>query len=420
LPTLNSIADIVSSQPQAAPEPVRVAECSSHPEFDLLCACCQPDPAAVAEALHGNLDWERFFALTRHHALLPAVLTALGYRDDVPASIRSAIRARFDAHCRRVLRFNAELARILQAFAESDTPVIAHKGPMLAQTLHGDPAMREFGDLDFLVRPGDVSQARSTLQRVGYEPQLQLTPGQERKYLQSGYEYVFGCGAEKNLVELQWQVVSRFYSVAFDLEELFQSSAAEQFEFRRTRVLNREDLLLVLCVHAAKHNWARLGMIRDITALLGFDLDWRQITSRARQLGIERILGISLRLARDLIGYRVLPALEFDDRHADEIAARVRAELAAGDEINVESVAYFRRMVQVRERWQDRIRFLWRLSITPSVGEWKAVRLPDALITLYPGVRAFRLLAKCATRVKDGFWQLKHKGITSPSAVPSE
>jgi hypothetical protein len=53
-------------------------------------------------------------------------------------------------------------------------------------------------------------------------------------------------------------------------------------------------------------------------------------------------------------------------------------------------------MLRLREHWRDRIRFLWRLAVTPSVGEWQAVQLPDAMFPLYFGVRFFRLMGKAA------------------------
>jgi len=74
-----------------------------------------------------------------------------------------------------------------------------------------------------------------------------------------------------------------------------------EIEGMRVRTLCNEDLLLVLCVHAAKHCWSQLGMVRDIAALARFDLDWRWVTSEARRLGIARIISVSLELARLLL-----------------------------------------------------------------------------------------------------------------------
>jgi hypothetical protein len=61
-----------------------------------------------------------------------------------------------------------------------------------------------------------------------------------------------------------------------------------------------------------------------------------------------------------------------------------------------ESAAYFRLMLRLRERWQDRARFLSRLLFTPSVSEWNAVHLPKSLQPMYRVVRLWRLAKRLA------------------------
>jgi hypothetical protein len=68
--------------------------------------------------------------------------------------------------------------------------------------------------------------------------------------------------------------------------------------------------------------------------------------------------------------------------------------MLAEEEFDPESVAYFRLMMALRERWQDRVSFCWRLLVTPGSGEWSAVRLPGALFPLYRVVRVCRLAGR--------------------------
>jgi hypothetical protein len=68
--------------------------------------------------------------------------------------------------------------------------------------------------------------------------------------------------------------VPRFYSIDFDMKALFSRSIECDLDGLRLRCVGGEDLMLVLCVHAAKHEWAQLGMLRDIAALALLDLDW--------------------------------------------------------------------------------------------------------------------------------------------------
>lgn len=400
MPTQNSDVDIVSSQAPAddrvgaVPSPQRIAE------FELLCACCHSDRTRLDAAVaRQDLRWERVFRLASDHRLLPVLCTRLRERADVPASIQSALRARFLGHCQRVLRFTAELTRILRQFDRCGVSVIAHKGPVLAHTLYGDPAMRQFGDLDFLVRPSDLTRARSALLELGYSAKLTLTPRQEREYLRSGYEHVFGCGREHNLVELQWQVLPRFYAIDLKIEELFQRPRALQFESCAVRTLCDEDLLLVLCIHAAKHQWMHLGMIRDIATAATLAMDWEQVMHQARRLGIERMVLVSLLLAQNLLGC-TLPGMIANNPGvpvSNRLAMAIGADLRSPERETIpESITYFRAIARLRERWSDKARFLARLALTPSVNEWETVRLPDKLFPMYRGVRAFRLIKRFA------------------------
>lgn len=397
MPTQNSTADIVSSQwqvPAVARRLLAEAEVGRACEFDLLCACCGASER-VSQAL-GELQWDRVFKQAAYHRVLPALYAALQGRAEVPASIQSALRARYLRHCQRAMRFSTELAAILQHFEARGIAVIAQKGPALAHFLYGDSVMREFGDLDLLVRPTDVPRAVGALTELGYEKNLQLSPRQERAYLRSGYEYVFGRGAERNLIELQWNLLPSFYAVDVDIDNLFARSQEHLFDGCRARILRLEDQFLFLCVHAAKHQWAQLGMVRDIAAVANFDLNWEFILAEAGRLGIARMVGVSLLLTNAILGYAIpepvahLPEIDRARRFVPGIVERLKQM----HEIPPESYAYFRLMLSLRERRSDQVKFLWRLALTPSVSEWKAVQFPDRLSVMYRAVRLLRLLRR--------------------------
>jgi hypothetical protein len=335
------------------------------------------------------MDWDHALRLAERHRVLPALHACLSHSQNTPASIRAAVRARFDSHARKTLRFSAELLRVARHFADCGIPALAHKGPALSQFLYADPAFRQFVDLDFLVHAHDVGRARKALSDLGYEPRRQLSPRMERAYLRSGYEYVFGLNHERNLLEIQWQILPRFYSVDFAIEDIFHRSVELQFEGFTLRTLRSEDLALVLCVHAAKHEWAQLAMLRDIASLARLNLDWNWIATEANRLGISQTLQVSFLLAHDLLGSEV--PFYSNSGSACAIVRRVRSNLSAEVTCDPESPQYFRFMMQLRERWHDRLRFGWRLATTPGLSEWETFELPDSVFFLYRGVRMFRL-----------------------------
>jgi hypothetical protein len=159
-----------------------------------------------------------------------------------------------------------------------------------------------------------------------------------------------------------------------------------------------EDLVLVLSVHAAKHVWGRLLWICDIAQIIKLEnLDWNLVGRRARKFGIERILHVTLLLAKRLLAAPLPEAIEgvaSADRDAQALADEIGLSLARGVSYDVESISYFRLMMRLRERSADRWRFLTRLTFTPGPGEWEAVRLPKILFPIYRGVRLARLAGR--------------------------
>jgi len=385
-------------------------------EFELLLACCCVDGQQSC-SLEGSacsdsaVDWEQVLHLAEHHGVVPLLYQSVrGWSRNVPAAILEDLRRRYENNARRNLKFAAELFRILDSLDGHGIASIPYKGPELAERVYGDLALRSFSDLDILVRRPDVLRAKTVVEELGYAPTLSLTNAEERVYLATGYEYSFDGAAGRNLVELQWGIVPRFYAVDFDCGEFFERAVSASVSGRTVRALSPEDLLLCLCVHAAKHAWIRLCWLRDIAGVLQSQvLDWSVIEERAARLGIRRMLYVSLLLAHDLLqaklADRVCEKLQ-PDGAVERLCKEVTQHLPNGEECNPECssgragmpaspfLAYFWLMIRLRERVADKVRFFVRLIFTPSLGEWRLVRLPESLFFLYRIVRFARLLTR--------------------------
>jgi hypothetical protein len=81
---------------------------------------------------------------------------------------------------------------------------------VLAETLYGNVALRQFSDLDLLVRSSDLSRIKAAWAELGYEPGVCLAQAAERDYLKSGYEYTLDGARGRNLLEIKWQILPGF------------------------------------------------------------------------------------------------------------------------------------------------------------------------------------------------------------------
>jgi hypothetical protein len=382
--------------------PVPVRELIFGPEFDLLIACCSEisngDRAQrIRSIVSGGLDWDKMLQLVGHHRMVSRVYEQLSDCDNVPPRFLESMRKRYQTNARQALWFTSELVHIVRDFESRGIAVLPYKGPTLAETLYADITERQFGDLDLLVHVADVPKAKAALEDLGYKNSLHFTEREELAYLASGYEYTFGSTHGRNLVELKWQILPQFYSVDFDVDAMFNRATNLIVAGHSLRTLGAEDLLLVLCVHAAKHGWIQLSWLWDTTQLAKQRLDWSAIERQSKKLGIERIVALNFLLAHKLLGAPLPDTVAKcvrDDRAIEVLAAEITPIVLGGAEYNTKSSRYFRLMMKVRERWQDRVRLLWRLAFTSTAGEWSTIRLPARMFPLYRLVRMWCLARK--------------------------
>jgi hypothetical protein len=388
--------------PKSSPEP------PSEGEFGLLCALAGKDLSTeqIERLAHWNfsaVDWNEFLRLAEQHGVLPlAARNLIGHGCELPAEIDQRLRSEYEANLRRSLWFTSELARIAQHFERRRLRVVPYKGPALAQSLYGDPGLRSFSDLDFLVPAADFERAKTVLAEMGYQPSKEFSAAVERLWLRTGYECSFDGAAGKNLVELQWGVLPRFYAIDLDVPELVSRAGRAVVGRCEVPNLSPEDLLLVLCLHAAKHLWTRLIWVADIAeALRTQSIDHAQVLERARKCGVVRMLGVSFWLVKNVLRLELPKSAEeviASDPQVPILGAEFAERLARGTAYDLESTKYFRLIGRLRERRSDRYRYLWQLVWTPGASDVAAMQLPEVLFPLYRIVRIGRLARKLLLR----------------------
>src|SRR6267378_6900439 len=315
------------SSPQAAPGPSSQTGRSSR-EFDFLCACACVEPAPdrgarIADWNGSPFDWSELLRLAEHHGVLPLVARNLStHARGLPLQVEQSFRSAFDGNARRNLWFASELVRITDYFEKKNMRAIPYKGPTLAESAYGDVALRNFGDLDFLISPVEFEHAKHALGELGYQPSSDLSPAVECFWLRNGYERSFDSAAGKYLVELQWGLLPRFFAVDFRIADLLLRSRSASIGGREVLGLSPEDSLLVLCLHAAKHLWMRLIWICDIAETMRTQkLDWLIVEARASQLGILRMVGVSFWLAQTLLAFPLCEPAQMIVSHDAEVPA---------------------------------------------------------------------------------------------------
>ena len=375
----------------------------TRPEDALLLSCARTRMDAetaerLRELLRGQLDWVHLLVAAHQHGLRPLLYWQLHATCPklVPAPWMDDLRDYFHRLAQRNLFLASELHKIIEKLAADGVIAIPVKGPTLAAKVYGNLALREFADLDFLVRDADVSNARASLALLGYCLQGHRNHAGATTRPRAAGQYAFARDDRTVSVELHSEITLRHFPVALDLPRLWERSQPVSLGGKTVRTLSPEDLLLFLCVHGAKDFWQQLKWICDIAelALSPEELDWDQVLDRAHELRCEPMLFLGLNLASELLG-APLP---------EQVARRVRADAAASSSATWVRQQLFQddgvspgigerllfRLRMGRGLW-DSLRYSLRLAMSPTEEDYALLRLPALLDPLYALLRPVRL-----------------------------
>jgi len=321
----------------------------------------------------------------------------------VPPEVRVKLREFQRSHTVSALQLTAELFRVLEPFAVSGIDVLLTKGPALSVRCYGEPDMRHYGDLDFIVRESDIRRATQAMIDLAYDPRIPLRAIDAKR---SPGEYAFRKSGTEILVEFHTERTFRYHPRRLPIEKLFERRAFVTIDGRDVPALSLEDELVLICVHGAKHFWERLMWITDVAALISAKQapDWSRAMAAAREVGAERILLLGLRLASDVLDAQLPAQLETSvrsDRTVAKLAAQIQNRLASSEprEVGVMERAAFR--MRMRGGLLAGAAYLLRLSLSPTEEDWTLGREGSRPVFMDAIKRPLRLAKKHSRRSND-------------------
>lgn len=314
----------------------------------------------------------------------------------MPESVWGELDGRARAIRERNRKLTAELIRVLAEFEREGIRAVPFKGPVLAASAYGDIGLRQFSDLDVLAPRPDLPRAAGLLTRLGYSLKHRSPRARDAIFLRTEYHCTFvepGSGAE---LELHGDVAPWFLSVSLSIEELFSRLETVVLQDHAVKSLAAEDLLLILCVHGAKHSWHCLELVSSIARLVAWrpDLDWRTTLQRAQRIGARRLLLVGLTVAREMLAAplpEAITAAAGADAETQALAADIAARYLGQARRGPEFIDSMRFQLRSRERVRDRLRYALRHLFTPNWEEIEWYPLPRRLFPLYWLLRPARI-----------------------------
>ena len=356
----------------------------------LLCACSGPaGRRQLAGLLQAPPDWDAVLSLADWHGVNAHLAEALKAFDAVPGVVQQELQNRRRAQALAALAMTADLFRILTAFQKAGIEALAIKGPVLSMRAYGDPGIRHYGDLDFLIRSSEVESATRILADSGYDPRVPLSA------IRAGRvpgEYLFQNASTGILVELHTEQSLRYFPKTLPVEEYFARRSEVRIDSRQVPALSPEDEVVHICIHGSKHLWERLAWIADVAAALRVAtvLDWNLVMQSAERAGATRMLVLGAVLAAELLGAPLPPQLSRRDRNRrlmSKVAAGIEQRLATA---KLDSGIWKRAAYRVATGGggASGLRYFCRVAFSTTEKDWPGATFGEA----FPDSLARRLL----------------------------
>lgn len=268
-------------------------------------------------------EWQEFAGLAHGFQLGPVLFRRLQADFEgvgAPASVLNRLRDDYLRSFARSVFLDRELGRILGSLSEHRIPVIVLKGACLAGLVYPESALRLMGDVDLLVKKGDLGTIDRAFKDLDYrgldfaDPAPGDTNEFHYRHEQTGLP-----------VEIHWDLLAPIYPFPIDTGTLWESAVPRKISGGDALILAPEDLLLHVCLHASIHMFAAgLRDIYDIARLVehqGASFDWPRLADRARRWLVSKGVFLALLLARRLLEAEIpepaLSGLRPDDFRED-------------------------------------------------------------------------------------------------------
>ena len=357
-------------------------------------------PGIEAEArslLARGLCWPRLVEQARLHGVSPLLARTLRTLGGCALPSESSAELELDArlNAARNALFVRALTGVLACFRDAGVPVIPLKGVALAESLYGDVTLRDCSDIDVLVPRDAVARAFRALLADGFEPvdDSAIEQADIELLLRSSIEHVFvlRSSAAPTLLDLHWDIAWRWRGDSAATDDLWADARSQTLFGVEAYTLSPEWEILYLAIHAAHHRWRALKWLVDIhEACSARRVDWVRLSDKARRLGWEKVLRVTLSTCHALFGTPVP-----DDLSQWALPRWLRVFPESPVEAGLWQEALF--ATRLFSGISAKLAYLGRLLFLPTIRERELVFLPTPMEVLYYPLRPLRLAGRWIT-----------------------
>ncbi len=102
----------------------------------------------------------------------------------------------------------------------------------------------------------------------GYRRVFARGPAWEAATCPFRHAHNFADDEGRRALDLHWKLSQSYFALALDPDRLWERLATVRVGGQEILTLAPEETLILLCMHGARHSWARLAWICDIAELV--------------------------------------------------------------------------------------------------------------------------------------------------------
>ncbi len=257
------------------------------------------------------LEIDTFIQFARQHGVVPILYHSLKKIEHIPSHILKKLKVHYHIFVQKNILMSAEVIKLIKLFQENDIKALAIKGPVLAQILHNDITLRQYGDLDILVHPDHVYQAAMLLGTHHYKLYGSIDLLQNPTWIKLAKDMTLINQKNNIVLELHWKLFHNTFAKADSNLDLWKNIDQVLLHKKNIPTLQKDILLTYLCIHGSKHLWERLGWLTDIDRLIRQkEISWENVLHTAYHFQSEKMFFLALSLTQKLYNTPLPPEIQ--------------------------------------------------------------------------------------------------------------
>ncbi len=370
-----------------------------------LIACCQTNPNKeninfIQNSLFA-LDQELLTTIANNHGILPLVyktIKNLSQCNSFRNTLLSDLKARYIQITKQNILMSAELIGIMKFFKKNGIEALAFKGPTLSQMAYGDITLRQYSDLDILIKQEDRYKISKLLESQGYEQILILTSVQEKNWYKHTKDMSLFHPKKGVHIELHWLLLDNDYPIQVDLDHIWTDPQKIVINGQKIPTFSTESLLFYLCIHGSKHLWERIEWIKDIDLMIRtHNLDWEHLAIQVKESNFRRMFLLGLYLSHTLF-QTPIPIYFKQQMNDQNWLIKLNDFIINNWQVHQNMFYNSVAMLYLFPTMKMKLLYLHKIILKPSKNEYRFIDLPKGLYWMYYPVRPYLLIKKYLTK----------------------